>query len=62
MVAPISHFLGDDCARLDCLLTWSEVGIDLTVTPPSSTPAVMKTLHGALERADYQLSDHGTAG
>ncbi|HEU4684845.1 MAG TPA: hemerythrin domain-containing protein, partial [Nitrospira sp.] len=30
---------------------------DVTVTPPSDSAAVMKTVRGALERAGYRLSD-----
>lgn len=34
----------------------------VTVTEPSESPAVMKTLSGALERAGYHLSDYEAAG
>lgn len=35
---------------------------EVTVTPHSDSPAVMKNLHGALERAGYHLSDYEMAG
>ena len=35
---------------------------EVTVTPTSDRPAVMKTVRGALERAGYHLSDYEAAG
>lgn len=35
---------------------------EVTVTPPSDSPAVMKTLHGAMERAGYHLSNYEATG
>jgi hemerythrin HHE cation binding domain-containing protein len=34
---------------------------EVTVTPPSNSTAVMKTVSGALERAGYRLSDYEAA-
>lgn len=55
------------CDRLapsetDVLIARLRAAPDVAVTPPSDSPAVMKNLHSALERAGYHLTAKETAG
>lgn len=49
-------------SEVDSLITRLCAAREVTVMPPSDSPAVMETLRRALERAGYRLSDFETAG
>jgi len=48
-------------SEVDSLIERLRAAPEVTVTPPSDSTAVMKTVSGALERAGYRLSDYEAA-
>lgn len=48
-------------SEADALVARLRAAPEITVAPHSDSPAVMKTIQGALERAGYHLSDYKTA-
>lgn len=49
-------------SEADSLIARLRAAPEVTVMPPSDSPAVMKTLRAALERAGYHLSEYEAAG
>jgi len=46
-------------SEADSLIARLRAAPDVTVAPHADSPAVLKNLHGALERAGYRLSEEG---
>ncbi len=59
LYATSDQVLGSEAAEI---LARLRAAPQVTVTPPSDNPAVMKTLRAALERAGYRLSDYEQSG